>query len=92
MAIAREQEMKALAQEARAKVIEAECKLPEAMAQAFLNGNLGIMDYYKMKNIEADTTMRQHLGNSPLATPEITEYATPDIDTELLRPRQVYDF
>lgn len=73
MAIAREQEMKALAQEARAKVIEAECELPKAMAQAFLNGNLGIMDYYRMKNIEADTTMRQTLGGSPLSTPEINE-------------------
>lgn len=70
MAIAREQEMKALAQEARAKVIEAECRLPEAMAQAFLNGNLGIMDYYKMKNIEADTSMRTSLGNNQ-NTPEI---------------------
>ena len=73
MAIAREQEMKALAQEARAKVIEAECRLPEAMAQAFLNGNLGIMDYYKMKNIEADTNMRQSLGNPGNVTPEINE-------------------
>jgi uncharacterized protein YqfA (UPF0365 family) len=62
MAIAREQEMKALAQEARAKVIEAECELPKAMAQAFLNGNLGIMDYYRMKNMEADTTMRENIG------------------------------
>lgn len=62
MAIAREQEMKALAQEARAKVIEAECELPKAMAQAFLSGNLGIMDYYKMKNIEADTTMRETIA------------------------------
>ena len=53
MAIAREQEMKALAQEARAKVIEAECELPKAMAQAFLSGNLGIMDYYRMKNVES---------------------------------------
>ena len=73
MAIAREQEMKALAQEARAKVIEAECELPKAMAQAFLSGNLGIMDYYRMKNMEADTTMRQSLGNNPTAAPEIRE-------------------
>ena len=71
MAIAREQEMKALAQEARAKVIEAECRLPEAMAQAFLNGNLGIMDYYRMKNIEADTSMRTSLGGNTNTTPEI---------------------
>lgn len=65
MAIALEQEMKAKAQEARAKVIEAEAELPKAMAQAFLNGNLGIMDYYKMKNIESDTTMRQNIANPP---------------------------
>ena len=55
MAIALEQEMRAKAQEARAKVIEAEAELPRAMAQAFLSGNLGIMDYYRMKNIESDT-------------------------------------
>ena len=54
MAVAVEQEMKAKAQEARAKVIEAEAEVPKAMAEAFRNGNLGIMDYYKMKNIEAD--------------------------------------
>lgn len=73
MAIALEQEMRAKAQEARAKVIEAEAELPRAMAQAFLSGNLGIMDYYRMKNMEADTTMRQSLGNNPTATPEIRE-------------------
>ena len=50
MAVALEQEMIAKAQEARAKVIEAEAEIPKAMAQAFLDGNLGIMDYYKMKN------------------------------------------
>ena len=65
--------MKALAQEARAKVIEAECELPKAMAQAFLSGNLGIMDYYRMKNMEADTTMRQTIGHSPTSTPEIRQ-------------------
>lgn len=62
MAIAREQEMKALAQEMKAKVIEAERELPQAMAQAFLNGNLGVMDYYRMKNMEADTTMRETIA------------------------------
>ena len=68
MAIALEQEMRAKAQEARAKVIEAEAELPRAMAQAFINGNLGIMDYYKMKNIESDTNMRQNIANPPLNT------------------------
>ena len=62
MAIALEQEMKAKAQEARAKVIEAEADVPKAMAEAFRNGNLGIMDYYKMKNIEADTSMRDSIA------------------------------
>lgn len=62
MAIAQEQEMKAKAQEARALVIQAEAELPKAMAEAFKSGNLGIMDYYRMKNIEADTNMRSSIG------------------------------
>ena len=62
MAVALEQEMKAKAQEARAKVIEAEAKIPTAMAEAFHEGNLGIMDYYKMKNIQADTDMRDSIA------------------------------
>lgn len=62
MAVAFEQEMKAKAQEARAKVIEAEADVPKAMAEAFRSGNLGIMDYYKMKNIQADTDMRDSIS------------------------------
>jgi uncharacterized protein YqfA (UPF0365 family) len=62
MAIALEQEMKAKAQEARAKVIEAEAEVPIAMAEAFRNGNLGIMDYYRMENIQADTEMRDSIA------------------------------
>jgi len=62
MAVALEQEMKAKAQEARAKVIEAEVQIPLAMAQAFQSGNLGIMDYYRIKNIEADTNMRDSIS------------------------------
>lgn len=62
MAVAVEQEMKAKAQEARAKVIEAEAEVPKAMAQAFRDGNLGIMDYYKMDNIKADTEMRESIS------------------------------
>ncbi len=62
MAIAEEQEMKAKAQEARAKVIVAEAEVPQAMAEAFRSGNLGIMDYYKMKNIQADTGMRDSIS------------------------------
>ena len=62
MAVASEQEMKAKAQEARARVIEAEAEVPKAMAEAFRNGNLGIMDYYRMKNIQADTDMRESIS------------------------------
>ncbi len=62
MAVALEQEMKAKAQEARATVIEAESQVPLAMAEAFRNGNLGIMDYYRMKNIQADTEMRESIA------------------------------
>lgn len=65
MAIALEQEMKAKAQEARAKVIEAEAQIPIAIAEAFRNGNLGVMDYYKMQNIQADTTMRENIVKGP---------------------------
>ena len=62
MAVAQEQEMKAKAQEARAKVILAEAEVPLAMAEAFRNGNLGIMDYYRMENIKADTQMRDSIA------------------------------
>jgi uncharacterized protein YqfA (UPF0365 family) len=62
MAVALEQEMKAKAQEARAKVIEAEAEVPKAMAEAFRSGNLGIMDYMKYKNIDADTNMRESIA------------------------------
>ena len=62
MAVALEQENKAKAQDARAKVILAEAEVPLAMAEAFRNGNLGIMDYYKMKNIMADTQMRETIA------------------------------
>jgi len=64
MAVANEQEMKAKAEEARANVIQAEAEIPKAIADAFRNGNLGIMDYYKFKNIEADTKMRSSISKS----------------------------
>jgi uncharacterized protein YqfA (UPF0365 family) len=63
MAFAVEQEMKARVEEMRAKVVEAEAKVPLAMAEAFTKGNLGVMDYYRMKNIEADTHMRDKIGS-----------------------------
>ena len=59
MAVAREQEMKALVQERQADVVEAEAEVPRAMADAFRKGNLGIMDYVRMKNVQADTKMRE---------------------------------
>ena len=63
MAVAEEQEMKARVQEMRAKVIEAEAEVPKAMAQAFREGNIGIMDYYRMQNIQSDTGMRQSISD-----------------------------
>ncbi len=63
MAVAVEQEMKAKAQEARALVIAAEVEIPQAIAAAFRSGNLGIMDYYKMQNIQSDTDMRNSIAS-----------------------------
>lgn len=65
MAIALEQEMKAKAQEARAKVIEAEAEIPRSISEAFRSGNLGIMDYYRMQNMKADTEMRDAFAKPP---------------------------
>lgn len=67
MAVALEQEMKAKAQEARAKVIEAEAQIPLAISEAFRNGNLGVMDFMKYKNIMADTSMRDSIANEEAA-------------------------
>ena len=62
MAVAEEQEMSARVQEMRARVVEAEAEVPRAMAEAFRSGNMGIMDYYRMQNIQADTTMREGIA------------------------------
>ncbi len=62
---AREQEMLALVQENRAKVVLAESEIPLAIAEAFRKGQLGIMDYYRLKNLQADTDMRASIGNAP---------------------------
>ena len=62
MAVAYEQEMKARVQEMRAKVVEAEAEVPRAMAQAFREGNLGLLDYYRFNNIKADTRMRDSIS------------------------------
>ena len=63
MAVAVEQEMRARTQEAKALVVQAEAEIPKAMADAFRTGNLGIMDYYKMRNIQAATDMRDSIAN-----------------------------
>jgi uncharacterized protein YqfA (UPF0365 family) len=64
MAVALEQEMKAKNVEMRAKVIEAEAEVPRALAEAFRNGTLGVMDYYRMENIKSDTSMRESIATS----------------------------
>ena len=63
-AVALEGEMRAKTQEMRAKVVEAEAQVPQAMAEAFRSGNLGIMDYMRMKNIQADSQMRESIAGS----------------------------
>ena len=68
MAVAEEQEMTAKTQEMQAMVVEAESEVPKAMAHAFREGNMGIMDYYKMENIKSDTTMRDSIANTGTET------------------------
>jgi uncharacterized protein YqfA (UPF0365 family) len=63
MAVAVEQEMRAETQKAKAQVVQAEAEVPKALADAFRQGNLGVMDYYKMRNIQADTDMRDSIAN-----------------------------
>jgi len=70
MARAREAEMLALVQENRAKVVEAEAAIPLAIAEAFRSGNLGVMDYYRLRNIQADTAMRNTIGGKDASTGE----------------------
>lgn len=65
MAEAQEQEMKALTQEMRAKVVEAEAEIPKAISSALVSGKLGVLDYYNLKNIQADTSMRESIGKNP---------------------------
>jgi len=71
-AVAQEQEMVARVQEMRARVVEAEAQIPMAMAEAFRSGNLGVMDYYRMKNIQADTNMRDSIGTPQQGGPSNT--------------------
>ncbi|HPP54335.1 MAG TPA: flotillin-like FloA family protein, partial [Thermoguttaceae bacterium] len=67
MAVAAEQENLALLEENRAKVVEAEAEVPKAIAEAFHTGALGIMDYYKLRNVQADTDMRSSIARSMTA-------------------------
>jgi uncharacterized protein YqfA (UPF0365 family) len=69
-AVATEQEMIARVSEMRARVVEAEAQIPMAMAEAFRSGNLGIMDYYKMKNVQADTSMRENIAGGSGSPPK----------------------
>lgn len=69
-ALAREQEMRAMVEEMRARVVEAEAEVPKALAQALRDGNLGVMDYYAMRNIMADTEMRRSIGEAGKGTDE----------------------
>lgn len=64
MAVAKEQEMKAYTQEMEAKVVEAQSEVPHAMADALREGRLGVMDYYNLNNVQADTDMRKAISSA----------------------------
>ncbi len=72
MAVAAEQEMIARVQEMKAKVVEAEAEVPKAMSQAFRDGNMGIMDFYKMENIKSDTSMRDKISGDDVMSHDET--------------------
>ncbi|HEY1868925.1 MAG TPA: flotillin-like FloA family protein, partial [Candidatus Cybelea sp.] len=74
---AAEQEQKAETQAMRAKVVEAEATIPQAIAQAFLRGNLGVMDYYRLRNVQADTEMRGAIGASTEASTDAQQPPPP---------------
>ena len=78
MAVAEEQEMQAKVQQMKAKVVEAESEVPQAMSQAFREGNLGIFDYYNMNNIKADTGMRDSIADSSMGTNDSAEDSSVD--------------
>jgi uncharacterized protein YqfA (UPF0365 family) len=71
MAVAKEQEMKAYTQEMQAKVVESQADVPKALAQALRDGNMGVMDYYNMNNVLADTQMRETIAKVGPATPSV---------------------
>jgi uncharacterized protein YqfA (UPF0365 family) len=72
MAVAAEQEQIARIEESRAKLVDAEAEVPKAMAEAFRSGRLGILDYYKMRNVQADTDMRRAIAGPSNAAPAKT--------------------
>jgi uncharacterized protein YqfA (UPF0365 family) len=74
MAVAEEQEMQAKVQEMKAKVVEAESEVPKAMSQAFRDGNIGVLDYYNMNNIKADTGMRDSIADSSIQPKEVNDF------------------
>ena len=78
MAVAEEQEMQAKVQEMKAKVVAAEAEVPKAMSQAFRDGNIGVLDYYNMNNIKADTGMRDSIADSSIHPKDSRE----DVDSE----------
>jgi uncharacterized protein YqfA (UPF0365 family) len=71
-AVAREQEMRALVQEMQARVVEAQSEVPKAMAEAFRKGNLGVMDFYRMQNIQSDTEMRKSISEEGMPKHQTT--------------------
>jgi uncharacterized protein YqfA (UPF0365 family) len=77
MAVAREQEMKAFTQEMQAKVVEAQATVPQALADALKSGNMGVMDYYNMRNLQADTEMRT--GISRMSNPDVAGGPASDV-------------
>lgn len=80
MAVAKEQEMKAYVEEMRAKVVEAEAEVPKAMAEALRQGKLGVMDYYNMQNLNADTKMRENISKIGRETEESGYGRAPESD------------
>ena len=68
MAVAAEQEQQAAVEESRAKLVDAEAEVPRAMAESFRNEKLGIMDYYKLQNVQADTDMRRSIATTGSAS------------------------
>jgi uncharacterized protein YqfA (UPF0365 family) len=77
IAVALEQEMRAKIEENRALVVLAEAEIPRAIAEAFRGGHLGVMDYYRLRNIQADTSMREHIGGANASSPAGTQRQAP---------------